>query len=399
MDVDDPPVLPSSSSPPNAIAGPSNLSQNIPLYLPPPAQPRPRSYFTSTDDLLSRFHLLPAYDQYVRPYAAPISKDLATSPSATTTDKGKGKEKEVTTPAAASTPGGLQDGDDDESNERKKKKNNYRHLIKGIPGKHSMKKDDYLTTMIQVPPKQKVAITPFDVKTQRDAFAVSLDGIKGWNINTLVEESPQAREDRKKRKELKKLGKVQAVPTPAPSGAVSTPGPSHTVPTPASTSGVPVHRSNTPRPGALHPGTGQPPGRVATPASSNTPRPQPTSSHPLPTIPAPIARPPGINQHASTPSSNSTAARATPDPFNRGKKRERDESSTPVVHSNQPHPGSGVPSLQNGTTVNGTGHNAKPIVSARAGVPGARPRPIKRQRMEHGQSNQVPVQQPTPQGV
>ena len=42
-----------------------------------------------------------------------------------------------------------------------------------------MKKDDYLTTMMQVPPKQKMAITPFDLKTQREAFSVSLEGLKG----------------------------------------------------------------------------------------------------------------------------------------------------------------------------------------------------------------------------
>lgn len=42
-----------------------------------------------------------------------------------------------------------------------------------------MKKDDYLTTTIQVPPKQKIAITPFDLKTQREAFSVSLEGLKG----------------------------------------------------------------------------------------------------------------------------------------------------------------------------------------------------------------------------
>lgn len=80
-----------------------------------------------------------------------------------------------------------------------------------------MKKDDYLMTMMQVPPKQQNNITPFDLKTQREAFSVSLEGLKGvrpsilhccfvshasifqWNINVLVAESPQAREDRKKR--------------------------------------------------------------------------------------------------------------------------------------------------------------------------------------------------------
>lgn len=42
-----------------------------------------------------------------------------------------------------------------------------------------MKKDDYLTTTIQAPPKQPMKIVPFDQKTQREAFSVSLEGLKG----------------------------------------------------------------------------------------------------------------------------------------------------------------------------------------------------------------------------
>ena len=95
------------------------------------------------------------------------------------------------------TPDDGQDGDDEDGG--KKKKNSYKHLIKGIPGtlcfapllliqrthiswppgKHSMRKDEYLTTIMQVPPKQRMAITPFDQKTQREAFSVSLEGLKG----------------------------------------------------------------------------------------------------------------------------------------------------------------------------------------------------------------------------
>jgi hypothetical protein len=49
-------------------------------------------------------------------------------------------------------------------------------------GKHSLKKDDYLSMMMQIPPKQRIPITPFDVKTQRDAFTVSLEGLKGVRL-------------------------------------------------------------------------------------------------------------------------------------------------------------------------------------------------------------------------
>ena len=130
------------------------------------------------------------------------------------------------------------DGDDDDATGgkgEKKKKNTYKHLIKGIPGvlilifaalhsflntfksgKHSLKKDDSLTKVMLVPPKQRMRIAHFDLRTQEEAFTVSLEGLKGvrfllslpisnlkfhfkWNINTLVLESAQAREDRKKR--------------------------------------------------------------------------------------------------------------------------------------------------------------------------------------------------------
>jgi hypothetical protein len=54
-----------------------------------------------------------------------------------------------------------------------------------------MKKDTYLTDLMSVPPKQKIPITPFDLKTQQEAFSVSLEGLKGvrelssWIITNL----------------------------------------------------------------------------------------------------------------------------------------------------------------------------------------------------------------------
>jgi hypothetical protein len=42
-----------------------------------------------------------------------------------------------------------------------------------------MKKDDYLATMMLIPPKQRMEVVPFDARTQRDAFTVSLEGLKG----------------------------------------------------------------------------------------------------------------------------------------------------------------------------------------------------------------------------
>ena len=220
------------------------------------APPPPKQHLASTQDLLSCFHLLPAYSKYVRPSLLPgadPSNDGAppstpgTSAMQGTFGKGKGKEvvhrNAVTmgnTPADMDLGDGGDADDDDITGGKgeKKKKNTYKHLIKGIPGvlivpfvlifavsnaflsltgKHSLKKDDSLTKVMLEPPKQRMRIALFDLRTQEEAFTVSLEGLKGvrsllfpyvsqilisllqWNINTLVLESAQAREDRKKR--------------------------------------------------------------------------------------------------------------------------------------------------------------------------------------------------------
>lgn len=80
--------------------------------------------------MIGRFHLLPAYDKYVRPHV--VTEDSPATPGAI--DKGKGKEKEL----ATATPNDDQDGDDDEGGKGdKKKKNSYKHLIKGVPGAYT----------------------------------------------------------------------------------------------------------------------------------------------------------------------------------------------------------------------------------------------------------------------
>jgi hypothetical protein len=98
-------------------------------------------YFDSTQELLSRFHLLSAYDKYVRPYSLPVNAENGIQEATLSfVDKGKGKEKEVPLLDVASpapqTPGAGADGDDEEGNGKgeKKWKTNYRHMVKGIPG-------------------------------------------------------------------------------------------------------------------------------------------------------------------------------------------------------------------------------------------------------------------------
>ncbi|KAG6332354.1 hypothetical protein ID866_6737 [Astraeus odoratus] len=324
------------------VAGPSTVMQQGLFSPPTPTYSQPRTFLTSTQDLLARFHLHPAYNKYVRPssptHQLPVPPLSAVAPNAILHDP----------PPEA---------------EEKKKKNSYRHLIKNIPGKHSMKKDDYLTTMMQVPPKQRIAIVEFDARTQAEAFTVSAEGLKGWNPGALVLESAQAREDRKKRKELRRLARAQAQ-GPTPGAIPSTPG---IAPPPQPTP------PNTTTPSAQQPpGAFPPKPRIPTvtipPASSGNrtgTTPTPTSASPRSAAPMNVSPPWTVNSAM------------------RGKKRELEDGTVQAVSSN--------PNLTSPTVPIG-------IVGARPGGGTFKPRPVKKQRTDiHGQSREIPVQQPTPQ--
>ncbi|KAG1895358.1 uncharacterized protein F5891DRAFT_1130642 [Suillus fuscotomentosus] len=330
----------------NAVAGPSTITQDYNfVFLPPPAaHPPPRTFLASTQDILGRFNLHPAYDKHVRP-SIPSQMPLS----------------HASVPPL--TPGALLPDSDD-----KMKKNSYRFLIKSVPGKHSMKKDDYLTTMMQVPPKQRIPITEFDERTQREAFTVSAEGLKGWNVGTLVVESAQAKEDRRKRKELKKLARAQAQGL-VPGGIPGAPG---TLPPPQ------VAPSNPSQPSAQQP-----------PAASQV---QPI--HSKPHAPAVTIPPPTASTRTTTPTSaaprsavQSSAASQRIDTSAlggmRGKKRELEDG----------------PALPPNPSVNGASMSIG-VAGVRAGSNGVRPRPVKRPRMDiQGQAREMPMQQPTPQGA
>ena len=115
---------------------------------------QPQTFLASTQDLLARFHLHSAYHTHVQPPSSPSQL-----------------------PPSTVAPKAIPHDPPPETDD-KKKKNSYRHLIRNVPGKHSTKKDDYLTTTMQVPPKQRIAIVEFDARTQRDAFTVSADGLR-----------------------------------------------------------------------------------------------------------------------------------------------------------------------------------------------------------------------------
>lgn len=134
---------------------------------------------------------------------------------------------------------------------------------------------------MQVPPKQRINIVPFDSATQRDAFSVGLDGLKGVSLNTSLVQSPyrhsrrdslvereytnirnpasprrqkekgrqptsdhlgQLTDDECMQKELKKLSKSHA------SGSF----PQHASPTPVQPDRAPGPRTTTPKPPPLN---------------------------------------------------------------------------------------------------------------------------------------------------
>lgn len=162
-----------------AIAGPSS----IPLFLAPtpPAQPS-TGHLKSTDDLLTRLNLLGAYQKHLQ---------------------GKGKARATNDNDFDDDNNSDDDGGDgavaaDGTREEEK---GYRSLIRPCPGKHSMKRDPhpYLTTLAMAPPRDtKPRIRAFDEQTL-EGFKVSDEGIKGWSIKALVEESKAAKEERRKR--------------------------------------------------------------------------------------------------------------------------------------------------------------------------------------------------------
>ncbi|KAH0833213.1 hypothetical protein J3R83DRAFT_12272 [Lanmaoa asiatica] len=341
----------------NAVAGPSSITQDAPIFLPPPmALSQPQGFLTSTQDLLARFRLHAAYCKHVR-----VPLDSSIAPPATPAQSNLSPPPDL---------------------DEKKKKNSYRHLIKTLPGKHSMKKDDYLVTIMQAPPKQHIPIVPFDVKTQKEAFTVSAEGLKGWNAGALILESAQAREDRKKR--------VSITPSLLDSDYMS------------------YHPLNLQKKLARAQAQGLTPGSLpGTPTAF--PQPQPTPSHP--TIPS-AQQPPGTSQ--TSQAKPRVAPVTIPPPGSVGQSTSTPMSATPrsVVpttalpqRTNTSMPGRGQKrELEDGVIQPPTPTSLSPnvpigIVGARAGVGNVRPRPIKKQRMDmQGQSREVLVQQPTPQG-
>jgi len=219
------------------------------------------------------------------------------------------------------------------------------------------------------------------------------------------------------------MQKVGVAPTPgviagqAPSPAVGRPftpgiGPVLTTtprPALAGTGNRPAQAASTTQPSTMSraatPSAGTPRSAVPRPGASRAGTPAPmTSSTTAPAAGANAALPPPTRPAASNPPLSTTStglparpshplparpvgAPVEPSPV-RGIKREREDSAAP------PRPEVHQPQQQvDSPAINGLGN-------VRPGAPGAKPRPIKKQRMDsHGLAREIPIQQPTPQGV
>lgn len=122
-------------------------------------------------------------DSAATPLPFPLLRTSAT-PITPALDKGKGRQLDVpllatTPPVTVKTEPGADGDDDGPGGKKKKKEQTYRHLIRHLPGKHAMKKDAHLMTLVQEPPKQRMVIQPFDSGVLMRAFNVKDGGLPG----------------------------------------------------------------------------------------------------------------------------------------------------------------------------------------------------------------------------
>lgn len=252
-----------------------------------------------------------------------------------------------------------------------------------------MKKDDYLTIIMQVPPKQHIPITPFDVKTQREAFTVSAEGLKGVCVVSTINYSNRAHSlvsgtralSYSSPRKLGKIAKSASVLLPhrhsqCSSNALSfafslqkeqrklaraqvqgvTPGPLPSTPTAMT---LPQQQST---PSHLTiPSAQQPPGTSQT--SQAKPRVAPVMIPPPGSAGLSTATPTSATPRSAVPTT-APPQRTNVSAPSRGQKRELDDG---VIQP--PTPTTLSPNVPIG------------VVGARAGVGNARPRPIKKQRM------------------
>ena len=217
-------------------------------------------------------------------------------------------------------------------------------------GKHSIKKDDFLTNIVQVPPKQHIPIAPFDSRSQTEAFTVSLEGLKGVRLNFLNSHRPKL--TRSKIASVEYSCSRSRVYTgtrrPEEAGACRGCGSS-----PTSLINVSFHLIQKElKKLAKAQGSVVPP-------SVGTPLPSTPATAPTPTQPP--AQPPRTS---------------TPVPISRGVKREFEDNA--LVPQG---PGPGSVGVNNSDGVSPILGQVQRPGSAKAGVPGVRPRPLKKQRV------------------
>ncbi|GJJ08312.1 hypothetical protein Clacol_002523 [Clathrus columnatus] len=338
----------------NAQAGPSNLPS--PVFPAPQPLPRPKQYLHCTQDLLGIFGLLPMYDKHVRPHLRSLPDQDPT--------KSKGKEKELEQDQEREKE---KEGEEEgEGGEKKKKKDNYKHLIKGIPGKHPMKKDQYFQDLLKAPPKQKAHIQPFDTRTLLEGFYVTPTGLPSYNKASIEGADPREKEAKRLKRERRRAEKEERQKVlQQQQQQVQTSG--STASTPAVVSSTTPRTVGTPVP-IVRNLTGTPLTKTKPLNSRSSPHPGTPLAASSRATPTPTAKPLQATGTMLTTASPITSVADS----KRGIKREY-ESSQPSLRSQLPTPESNN-----------------------------QPRPPKKRRLGSGTPQPVPslpLQQPTPHGT
>jgi len=234
---------PHSHEPSPLHAGPSSL----PFFPPPmPRTHHPPRLINSTQDLLGRLRITSSYDSFVRPYLRSTGQGKV---DGATEEKGKGKLVEiqsmdgvmengtalVSTMGAGTTGGGALE-DSAGGGKKKRFEHGYKTFISDLPGKHSSKKDTYLTNLVQQPPKQRIDITPFDSRTL-EGFQLAQGVLQGFNQAIWLSDDKEKKKKKKKNRRHPEGSAAGATPVPDQSNP---PGPPPIPPGPSSSTSTPL---------------------------------------------------------------------------------------------------------------------------------------------------------------
>ncbi|GAA5825039.1 hypothetical protein JCM5353_001155 [Sporobolomyces roseus] len=260
----DPPPIAGPSSPSLAASSSAQISSTQPLastsslqaqdyspYLLQPTNSHPSS-LSGTQDLITLFQLDTLYNTFLRPYLPPPSTSSTNSTSEPLNAdspipiKGavslKGKEKAivgspapqiVASPAPGGGTGGFKitlggikfgssgggasgismNGDLGASSsgtsgkvKRIKMEKNYTHLVSDIPGRNSIKKDQYLTHLIMNPdPQSCPPLLPPEEALLREGLTLKPGGLAGFDMSVWESGTQGPGDESRKKKKKRKI--------------------------------------------------------------------------------------------------------------------------------------------------------------------------------------------------